>query len=163
MKTSIAARIQRFAALAALTVVIVSGAGPDVNTTLGMTGAKAPLAAHGYDPVAFFTENRALPGKAAYSATHNGAAYRFASESNKRTFEKNPEQYVPQYGGYCAYGVAVGAKFDGDPRLFKVVGGRLYFNLNPDIQQKWLEDVPGNIRKADANWSKIRNTPPDQL
>lgn len=149
--------------LTALAASIGLAAGPDVNAVSGMTLAKAPLAAHGYDPVAFFVENRAVIGKAKFTATHNGAAYRFASEANQQKFEGNPAKYAPQYGGYCAFGVSVGAKFDGDPRLFRVVDGKLYFNLNPDIQQNWLKDVPGNIAKADTNWSEIRNTPPSDL
>jgi YHS domain-containing protein len=155
--------IVQAAAMGAFSTVIAFAAGPDVNTTIGMTAAKAPLAAHGYDPVAFFTQNRAVLGNAAHSAVHNGAAYRFSSEANQRKFERNPEAYAPQYGGFCAFGVSVGAKFDGDPRLFRVVDGKLYFNLNPDIQQSWLKDVPGNIQKADGHWTKIRNTPPQDL
>jgi hypothetical protein len=64
---------------------------------------------------------------------------------------------VPAYGGFCAYGVAVGKKFDGDPRFWKVVDGRLYLNLNGDIQAKWTEDIPGNIVEANANWAEIRS------
>lgn len=163
MRSTIAKHISTIAALTLITVAVGFGAGADVNTTNGMTLAKAPLAAHGFDSVAYFTESRAVLGSAAHSATHNGAAYRFSSAANKLAFEKNPTAYAPQFGGFCAFGVSVGAKFDGDPRLFKVVGGKLYFNLNSDIQKSWLKDVPGNIRKADVNWTKIRNTPPQDL
>ena len=72
-------------------------------------------------------------------------------------FEANPGRYAPQYGGYCAFGVSVGAKFDGDPTLFRVVDGKLYFNLNPEIQTKWLKDIYGNIANANGNWAKIRD------
>ena len=135
----------------------------DVNTSTGITLAGAPLAIHGYDPVAYFTEGRAVMGKAEFAATHNDAAYRFSSEANKRKFERNPDRYVPQYGGFCAYGVSAGAKFDGVPHLFKVVNGKLYLNLNEEIQKKWLEDIPGNLRKADANWNRIRGKSPAEL
>ena len=134
-----------------------------VNTTAGMTLAKAPLALHGYDPVAYFTEGRARIGKDAFIAAHDGAAYRFVSQANKEKFEQNPEQYVPQFGGFCAYGVSVGAKFDGDPTLFKVVNGKLYLNLNPDIQKTWQKDVNGNIAKAEQNWTRIREKAPADL
>jgi YHS domain-containing protein len=133
------------------------------NTSTGMTLAGAPLAIHGYDPVAYFTEGQARVGKAAFTATYGGAAYRFVSAANKAEFERNPERYAPQYGGYCAFGVSVGAKFDGDPTLWKIVSNKLYFNLNPDIQKKWLEDVPGNIAKADQNWARIRDKAPSEL
>lgn len=134
-----------------------------VNVSTGMTLAGAPLAIHGYDPVAYFTQGRAQIGKAVHTAKYEGAAYRFASEANKKMFEANPGRYAPQYGGYCAFGVSVGAKFDGDPTLFRVVDGKLYFNLNPEIQQKWLKDISGNIAKADGNWAKIRDKSPAEL
>jgi len=134
-----------------------------VNTTQGLTAAGAPLAIHGYDPVAFFTENRARIGKAAFAAAYQGAAYRFVSQANKEKFEKDPQHFVPQYGGFCAYGVAIGAKFDGDPQLFRIVANKLYLNLSPDIQAKWQQDVPGNITKADRNWLQIRDKAPADL
>lgn len=140
-----------------------AAAGNDVNTSTGMTLAGAPLAIHGYDPVAYFTEGKARVGMAKFSATHNDAAYRFVSQANKDAFERNPGRYVPQYGGYCAFGVSVGAKFDGDPTLWRVVDNRLYFNLNPDIQASWLKDIPGNIAKADQNWTRIRDKAPAEL
>ena len=135
----------------------------EVNTSTGMTLAGAPLAVHGYDQVAYFTEGRARAGKAAFSVKHGNAAYRFVSEANKKKFESNPERYVPQYGGYCAFGVAVGAKFDGDPTLFRVVDDKLYLNLNPAIQATWEKDIAGNIVKADGNWTQIRDKAPSEL
>lgn len=148
-------------ALAALS--LAAQAGTPVNVSQGMTLAGVPLAIHGYDPVAFFTEGRALIGHAAHTVVHAGAAYRFASESNKKAFEKEPDRYAPQYGGFCAYGVALGAKFDGDPRVFTVADGKLYFNLNPDIQKKWEEDRTGNIIKAEKTWPTIRDKDPAKL
>ena len=68
----------------------------------------------------------------------------------------SPDKYLPAYGGFCAYGTALGKKLDGDPRVWKIVDGTLYFNLNPDIAVAWAKDIPGNIAKANANWSRIR-------
>lgn len=155
-----------FAALAlvlALGAFSAAAAQNHVNVTNGLTLAKAPLAIHGYDPVAYFTEGRAVIGKAAFTATHDGAAYRFSSQANKDAFERNPERYVPQYGGFCAFGVSVGAKFDGDPTLWKVVDNKLYLNLNPQIQEKWQQDVSGNIAKADQHWKRIRDKAPAEI
>ena len=161
------ATIRAISALAMALVLVgflpVAYAGHHVNTSTGMTLASAPLAMHGYDAVAYFTEGRARVGKATFTAVHDGAAYRFVSEANKERFEKSPQRYAPQYGGYCAFGVSVGAKFDGDPRLFRIVGGKLYFNLNPEIQSQWIEDIPGNIKKADRNWKQIRNKAVSEL
>lgn len=154
--------------LAAAVIALTTGgatlqAHDHINTSTGMTLAGAPLAIHGYDPVVYFTQGRAQIGKAAYTVKYDGAAYRFASEANKKMFEAQPGRYAPQYGGYCAFGVSVGAKFDGDPTLFRVVDGKLYFNLNPEIQAKWIKDIPGNIAKADHNWTKIRDRAPSEL
>jgi YHS domain-containing protein len=130
--------------------------GDKQNVGTGLTGAGAPLAIHGYDSVAYFTDGLSMPGSAKHTATHNGAAYRFVSKANKKAFEKDPASFLPQYGGFCAFGVSVGKKFDGDPRVFEVVDGKLYFNLNPDIKSKWVKDIPGNVRKADRKWTDIR-------
>jgi YHS domain-containing protein len=143
------------AALAALALVVVvtnalAGASEAVNAPRG-------LALHGYDPVAYFTEGRPIKGDAAFAAVHTGAAYHFASAANREAFMKNPGKYAPQYGGWCAYGVALGKKFDVDPSAWKIVDGKLYLNLNPDVYKKWQADVPGFIAKADANWPKIRD------
>lgn len=69
--------------------------------------------------------------------------YVFANKKNRKMFEANPEKYIPAYGGYCAYGVAVGNKFIADPELWMIEDGKLYLNLDTDIQKKWLKDIPG--------------------
>lgn len=121
------------------------------------------VAIHGYDPVAYFTDGKAIEGKADLTAQHGGATYRFASAEHRDQFAADPAKFLPQYGGYCAYGTALSKKFDGDPNAWKVVDGKLYLNLNPDIQKKWLEDVPGFIVKADAAWPKIEAESPEIL
>lgn len=151
-------------ALAALVVAIAAPAmANDVNTSTGMTLAGGPLAMHGFDPVAYFTQGQPRVGKAVFSSKYGEGVYRFISEENKKKFAAAPQRYAPQYGGYCAYGTALGAKFDGDPRLFTIVNGKLYFNLNPEIQQKWKEDIPGNIAKANRHWTRIRDKAPVDL
>jgi YHS domain-containing protein len=138
-------------------------AGADVNTTHGLTLAGPGLALRGYDPVAYFTAGKPVIGTATYTATYNGAAYQFATEAHLQAFKANPAQYVPQYGGFCAFGVAVGAKFDGDPELWRVEDGKLYLNLNPDIQEQWEKDIPGHIAKANTNWPAIKDKAPADL
>jgi hypothetical protein len=41
---------------------------------------------------------------------HGGVTYRFASAANRAAFLAEPGTYLPQYGGYCAYGMARGYK-----------------------------------------------------
>ncbi len=149
-----------------LAAALPGGAGeaPDeVNVSKGGTLAGPGLAAHGYDVVAFFTAAKPAFGSDAHAVAHGGGTYRFASQANLDAFKAAPGKYEPAYGGFCAYGTALGKKFDGDPRYWKIVGGRLYFNLNGDIQAEWSKDIPGNITKADGNWQRIHGTPVARL
>jgi hypothetical protein len=136
-----------------------SGQGADeVNVSKGGTLAGPGLAAHGYDVVAYFTEGRPLIGSDVHAVAHGGGTYRFVSQANLDAFKADPAKYEPVYGGFCAYGVALGKKFDGDPRYWKIVDGRLYLNLNGGIQAEWSKDIAGNITKADTNWDRIGGT-----
>ena len=118
---------------------------------------------NGYDPVAYFTEGKPVKGYGWNVTEHDGVTYMFANKKNKKLFEADPEMYLPQYGGYCAYGVAVGKKFEIDPEVWKIENGKLYLNLDEGIQKKWNKDIPGYIQKADANWSEIKEKSPVDL
>ena len=133
-------------------------AADELNVVPGLSIAGAPLALHGYDPVAYFTQGKPARGSDALAHVHEGAAYRFSSQENLDRFKQDPELFLPQYGGFCAYGVSVGKKFDGDPRFWKIEDGKLYLNLNEEIYATFLEDVDGNIEKADDNWGEIEHT-----
>ena len=111
----------------------------------------------GYDLVAYFTDGKPMRGSGYQVSVFEGVTYAFASEEHKEMFEANPEKYVPAYGGYCAYGVAVGKKFVTDPKVWRIVDGTLYLNLDREIQRTWEKDVPGYIKKADVNWSEIKD------
>jgi hypothetical protein len=134
-----------------------------INVSNGVTLAGPGLAAHGYDVVAFFTEGKPRFGSDAYALAYGGGTYRFASQAHFDAFKADPGKYEPAYGGFCAYGVTLGKKFDGDPRHWKIVDGRLYLNLNGDIQVEWSKDVSGNIKKADSNWARIRGVAATRL
>ncbi len=155
-----------FSMIVASFVIVTSPAfaGPEVNTSTGIVlvaGKPAPgLAIHGFDVVAYFTKAKPTQGNAKFATVYKNATYRFASKENLETFKKNPAKYEPAYGGYCAYGVSVGAKFDGDPRYWKIVDGKLYLNLDAGIQKTWLKDISGAITKANANWPKLRDKTP---
>jgi hypothetical protein len=83
------------------------------------------------------------------------AKWYFASAANRDLFKVDPEKYAPQYGGYCAYAVPQGQTADIDPNAWKIVDGKLYLNYDPEIQKKWLQDIPGYTRKADVNWPAV--------
>jgi YHS domain-containing protein len=133
------------------------------NITSGkvlVDGKPAPgIALHGYDPVAYFTVGAPAVGDAEIALVHGDATYRFASPTNRDAFKANPTRYVPQYGGFCAFGVSVGAKFDGDPTVWRIVDDKLYMNLSKGIQQEWFKNIPGNIEKAQTNWRTLSEQP----
>ncbi len=135
----------------------------DQNSTATINVEAGAVILHGYDPVAYFTAGKPMKGEAKYRATYQGAVYHFASKANRAKFLANPAHYAPQYGGFCAMGVALGKKLDVDPMVFKVVDGRLYLNVNADVFKKWSQDIPGNIRRAEENWPAIRDTAPSAL
>ncbi|WP_434360871.1 hypothetical protein NF212_11045 [Parasalinivibrio latis] len=114
------------------------------------------LAIKGYDPVAYFTDSKAVKGDDQYTATYKNAIFHFTSADNRDTFRKDPAAYAPQYGGYCAFGVAMEKKFDTDPEAWKIVDGKLYLNLDKSVQERWLTDTNGYIQTADGNWPEIK-------
>ena len=122
-----------------------------------------PVILAGHDAVAYFTENKPVLGSKDYTAVHNGAIYRFANASNRDQFVQNPEKYAPVYGGYCAYGTALGKKFDVDGKAFKIEDGRLYVNKNLKVYDIWKKDIPSNIAKADQHWPRIEHLSPESL
>lgn len=133
-------------------------AADEVNVSKGATLAGPGLAVHGYDVVAYFDQGRPALGSDRYAIAYQDGTYRFASQANLDAFKANPAKYAPAYGGFCAYGAALGKKFDGDPLLWKIVDNRLFLNLNADIQSKWSAHIAGNVTKADANWRRIEHS-----
>lgn len=120
-------------------------------------------AVQGYDVVSYHTSKRPLRGNGNFVATHDGATYQFSSKANLETFKADPDQYVPAYNGYCAFGVSVGKKFIGDPEVWRIVDGRTYLNLDTGIQSEWLKDVPGRVKTADRSWKRIKHKNPAAL
>jgi YHS domain-containing protein len=112
-------------------------------------------AIRGYDPVAYFTESRPVKGSDEHVYEWKGARWRFSSAANRERFAAAPEKYAPQYGGYCAYGVAQNYAVSIDPQAWSIVDGKLYLNYSKSVRESWNNDVPGYIRKADANWPAV--------
>ncbi|HJO73469.1 MAG: YHS domain-containing (seleno)protein [Rhodospirillales bacterium] len=118
-------------------LLILAGAaradGVNNSTFIGGT------AIEGHNPVAYFTEGKPVEGSSIYTYRWKGATWKFAS----------------QYGGYCAWMVSQGYTAGIDPEAWCVVDGKLYLNYSKSIQKRWVQDIPGNIAKGDANWPKI--------
>jgi YHS domain-containing protein len=120
------------------------------------------LAIAGYDPVAYFTQNKAVKGSATHAVSHQGVTYRFASAANKELFSKSPDKYEPAYGGWCAYAMgATGEKVEVDPETFELRDGKLYLFYNryfTNTLPKWQKDEPNLKRRADQSWMKLTST-----
>jgi YHS domain-containing protein len=119
------------------------------------------VALQGYDPVAYFTQKKAVKGKSSIASTFDGITYYFSTQANKEAFVKTPTSYEPQYGGWCAY--AMGAnneKVEINPETFKILDGKLYVFYNAyfnNTMKSWNKDEVSLKKKADNNWKKIIN------
>jgi YHS domain-containing protein len=111
----------------------------------------------GYDPVAYFTDSKPVKGDLKYSYSWRGATWLFASAEHRDSFAQFPDKYAPEYGGYCAYGVSENHTVDIDPEAWRIIGGKLYLNYSKSVQQQFLKDPEGRIRKANQNWPALHN------
>ncbi|WP_417451588.1 YHS domain-containing (seleno)protein [Kordiimonas sp.] len=151
-------------ALAATTLTISTPSYAVVETATSEVNTDVQgLAMQGYDPVAYFTSGGPMKGDKKYAVRHTGGTYYFASAKNKAAFMANPDHYLPQYGGFCAMGVALGKKLDGDPTVWKIVNDKLYLNVNEDVSVAWNRDIPGNLYKANEYWPEIKYSTPASL
>lgn len=120
---------------------------------------KKGFAAEGYDVVSYFQESP-KKGDKKYVHTHEGVKYKFSSNENLEAFKKTPAKYMPEYGGFCAYAVAVkGEKVGVDPETYLVADGKLYLFYNSwgvNTLDKWNEEGAKTLQeKADTRWPDI--------
>jgi YHS domain-containing protein len=117
------------------------------------------VAIQGYDPVAYFTQNKPIKGKKELAVVADGVTYYFATAEDKELFKKDFKKYEPQYGGWCAYAMgATGEKVEIDPETFKIIGGKLYLfyhSWTNNTLNKWNKDEANLKSKADVSWSKF--------
>ncbi len=129
----------------------------EYNVSTGVTLAGAPLGVHGFDPVVLGSVGAVARGDAAYTVVHDGVAYYFSSQMAATMFSADPEEYLPQYGGFCAYAVALGRKLDGDPRFADIVDGKLYLFVNAEIFRKYKENKEQILADAEKTWPSIQH------
>ena len=130
-------------------------AGTSTSAKVLVSKDNAGVALQGYDPVAYFTDNKPVKGTAKFSATHEGATYYFASAEHRDLFKGSPEKYVPAFGGYCGYAASINRLSPISPEVFQIIDGRLILQHNQRALDKWNADVPGNVVLADKNWSGL--------
>ncbi|MEO1251964.1 MAG: YHS domain-containing (seleno)protein [Pseudomonadota bacterium] len=138
-------------------LTLPSFAEDEYNVSSGVTTASAPLGLHGVDAVTLSTYNAIAEGDAAHTVVVDGVAYYFASAASADIFKAAPAKYLPQFGGFCAYAVALGKKFDGDPRYGDIVDGKLYLFVNAEIFEKYKKDSARIIAKAHKTWPSIHH------
>jgi len=120
--------------------------------------SNAKGAIKGYDPVAYFTQNQPVKGSESITFDWMGETWHFATQANRALFIEHPDQYAPQYGGYCAYGWAKGYAAKTEPDAWTIVDGKLYLNYDKGVQSKWEKDIPGYVRQADSLYLKNKRT-----
>ena len=114
------------------------------------------IAIKGYDPVAYFTREAPVAGRSEYSHEWNNATWLFSTAEHRDRFAADPEAYAPAYGGYCAWAIAEGTVAGINPDMWHIEEGRLYLNFSARTNRRFLNDVSGNIARAEGNWPDIR-------
>ena len=148
----------RGTSVAVLVVVlglIVGIAGPAAGGAVApvpAVNAQEGIGLKGYDPIAYFINRAPTQGSEQYSYVWKGTTYRFASEENLQRFKADPEKYLPQYGGYCAYAISIDRIADIDPKQWAIVDGKLYLNNNFFSQSLWSLNKSARIISGDRNW-----------
>ena len=159
MATSVACkRFARLASLPAIVMTFVVG----IFGAAGLAHADAPIntlagiAIEGYDPVAYFREGRATKGSKEFAHEWLGATWYFADAEHRDLFAADPVKYAPQYGGYCAGGMAKNHIAYIDPEVWRIVDGKLYLLHMKGELGSSEPDIAGMITKGDANWPQIK-------
>jgi len=134
-----------------------------LSSVAGVRTQKSPvyaphgIALDGYDPVAFFTHGKPVKGSSIYSFKWMNTTWQFADKTDLESFEKAPEKYAPQYGGYCAYGAAKGVKASVEADTWTIMDGKLYFNYDRKVKDLWNQDRTKFIDLANKQWPQIVN------
>ena len=111
------------------------------------------LILHGHDVVAYFTDGKHMLGSAEHKTAYQGVTFRFASAEHKALFDKNPTQYIPQYGGFCANGIAYGIPWGGDADTWRIDAGKLYIFGGEGSKRAFEMDRVLNTQRADKYWA----------
>ena len=120
-----------------------------------MPGGGARVALKGYDPVAYFTDGKPEKGSKEFTFAFDDTTYWFKSAAHRDKFAANPEQYAPQFDGYCAIQLSRGHKVEADPEAWTITNGKLYvFSLKKGVP-KFRKESVAIAEKANENWPKF--------
>jgi YHS domain-containing protein len=140
--------------VATLTLAFASHA---ENQKLLVNKTRDGLALQGYDPVAYFADNKPAKGSSKFKSSYDGANYYFASAAHKALFDADPAKYAPAYGGYCGYAVSINRLSPISPEWFQIEDGKLILQHNKMAFDKFNAELKGNVVKADQNWPGLVN------
>jgi YHS domain-containing protein len=116
--------------------------------------AQSRLMLKGADVTAYFTQGRYEQGSPEFTSRYEGVDFRFASAQSKQLFDKSPQTYLPQYGGYCANGIMFGIPWGGDADTWRIVNGKLYIYGGQSSQEAFELSLDANIAMADRYWEQ---------
>jgi YHS domain-containing protein len=142
----------------ALFLTVLLGCLVSVSSFAGEYFEKDGAAIGVYDPVAYFTDMKPAKGSREFDAVYQGSTFYFSPAANRDRFAADPAEFAPQYGGFCAFGMAKVHKAAIDPSAFTVVGDKLYLNYNGWVRALWVLDIQGYVKKADQNWPEVRKS-----
>ena len=159
IKTSSLSRV----VIATTLVVTLAGCGPikvqnpssslkPVNAVADATDSRVML--KGADVVAYFTQNKYVQGDVNFKSDFEGVTFRFSSADNKALFDKEPKKYLPEYGGYCANGIAYGIPWGGDADTWKMIGGKLYIFGGQESKEGFEIDEARYLQLANKYWKE---------
>ncbi|MFT3678903.1 MAG: YHS domain-containing (seleno)protein [Ferruginibacter sp.] len=138
-------------------VCLLLMAGITATAQKSATFIESGRAIRGYDPVAYFMQEKAVPGVDSLVYQWNNADWYFSSREHLDQFKANPAKYAPQYGGYCAYGLSNGYKAPTNADAWTITDGKLYLNYNLEVRDEWNKQRAERIKKADQNWPAVKN------
>ena len=137
--------------------------GLPITTSITRAQSEQPtplrLVLKGYDPVAYFTDSKPVPGKPEYETTFDGARYRFASSAHLDLFKADPDRYAPRYAGSCAAAVAVGLKIEAEPENWLIVDGKLFVFAGPVGVEKMRASPADMIANGQEHWKTLVDAP----
>jgi YHS domain-containing protein len=113
------------------------------------------VAIQGYDPVAYFKQKKPVKGSPSNQSVYEGAKFYFASAADKKEFDKSPSKYAPTYGGYCANSLRKGKLVNGDPNVFYLYKGKLYFCSSKQAAEEFEKNIDKNLLETDDHWRQL--------
>lgn len=119
----------------------------------GEINSNSGIALNGFDPVSYFNESGPVPGSPDYKVDRHGVEWHFADSRNQQVFEADPERYLPQFGGFCAFAVGKGFTADVRPTAWHVEDGKLYVFADDRVRDKWVADLPVSLSRSRSRWA----------